>query len=393
MSSAPHTMLRYKERLLTPGPTTIPHKVLQAMQIPMLHHRSDVFKKELLAACSGVRALLGWDSDPVFLASSGTGALEAALLNTCRQGEKIIYVNGGAFGARWGAIAERLGLITHEVPVAWGSGVSEDQILDACRLHPEAKAVCLQHSETSTTVLHPLKELLPIIKRELPEALTIVDAISASVTTPPPGTPETVDVYIAGSQKAYMLPPGLSFLLLSQGAWRKVENTPKRSLYFDLLLERKCLSSGETAWTPASTLIVGLNAAIALINEEGLEAVYARHTLLSRIARKGVVALGCSLLSVDFPCPSVTGLHLPDTLIKKRVTGDAIRSEVRKRFGVRLAGGQGQWKGGAIRIGHMGFVDPFDVIDGISALGLTLIEAGHPVHLSKVLESVMSELL
>jgi aspartate aminotransferase-like enzyme len=357
----------FKERLLTPGPTMIPSRVMEAMNVPMLHHRSEVFKKELRKACEGVRWALGWGSDPIFLACSGTGALEASVLNTCKPGDSIIYVNGGVFGARWGAIAERLQLTAHEIPVEWGAGVTIEQAIAACKAFPNAKAFCLQHSETSTTVLHPLDAVLPAIKDAAPQMLTIVDAISSSVTTPPPGKPGMIDIYVAGSQKAYMLPPGLSFLLLSDSAWKVVYETPKRSLYFDLELERKSLQSGETSWTPASTLIVGLNAAIELLREEGLENVYLRHALLSRMTRKGLSVLGCSILALEHPCPSVTGFFPPDG-----IDADTLRTEVRKRFGFRFAGGQGKWKGKVVRIGHMGFVDPFEILSAVSAVGLTL---------------------
>ena len=361
----------FKERLLTPGPTMIPQRILQAMELPMLHHRSDTFKKELAKACEGVRWLLGWDSDPIFLACSGTGAMEAALLNTCSPGDEIIAINGGVFGARWKAIGERLGLVVHELKIEWGKEATPEEVREIIRARPHAKAFCAQHSETSTTVLHPLNLILPEIKAMAPKMLTIVDAISACATTPMPGSPSTIDVYIAGSQKAFMLPPGLSILALSAHAWNAVESTPKRTLYFDIALERKSLARGETSWTPASTIIVGLNAAIEMFREEGLEAINARHAKLSRIARTGLGALGCSILAPDAPCPSVTGFFPPDGL-----DADAIRSLVRKRFGIRLAGGQGAWTGKIVRVGHMGFVDAFDLLNGISAIALAMRSLG-----------------
>jgi aspartate aminotransferase-like enzyme len=379
----------FKERLLTPGPTTIPTEVLKAMEVPMLHHRSEDFKRILRSACEGVKWVLGWPSDPVFLAASGTGALEASLLNTCSPGDQILYVNGGTFGARWGAIAERLGLTAHEISVEWGEAVKLQQIVDACRAHPGTKLLCLQHSETSTTALHPLASLLPVIKRDFPHILTVVDAISASVTTPPPGDPSLIDIYVAGSQKAYMLPPGLSFVLLSDRAWALVESTPKRSLYFDFLFERKAIAAGETKWTPASTLIVGLNAAIDLMRKEGLQSIYARHELLSKLTRIGLTSLGCRLLAPDAPCPSVTGFMPPSS---SNVDADSLRVEIRKRFGIRLAGGQEKWKGKIVRVGHMGFVDPFEIVNVITAIGLTLTKLGAVVPTTLAVSEVIKEL-
>ena len=375
----------YKERLLTPGPTIIPQRVLQAMERPMLHHRSDVFKKELVSACEGITWLFGWDNDPIFLACSGTGGMEAALLNTCKPGDEIITVNGGAFGARWRQIGERLGLVIHEIAVEWGSAVNPEQVRAIVSAHRDAKAFCVQHSETSTTVLHPLESILPVVREVAPKMLTIVDAISACATTPMPGGPSTIDIYIAGSQKAFSLPPGLTIMALSARAWSVVESTPRRSLYFDLLLEKKALSAGETSWTPASTIICGLNAALDMFREEGLNAIFARHRRLSEIARNGAAALGCTVLASDAPCPSVTGFFPPTG-----IDADSLRTEVRKQYGIRLAGGQGKFKGSIVRIGHMGFVDPFDTLNAVTAIGLTIRKLGGNVDLSKALNVCLS---
>lgn len=376
----------FKERLLTPGPTTIPMEVLQAMNVPMLHHRSDVFKRELRRACEGMRWLLGWDSDPIFLACSGTGALEAAIINTCRPTDTIISVNGGAFGARWGTIAQRLGVSVHEVQVEWGSAVTTDQVREALATHPNARAFCIQHSETSTTVLHPVEEALRLVKDICPSMLTIVDGISSCATTPMPGDSSILDIYVAGSQKALMLPPGLSVMALSGYAWELVEKTPKRSLYFDLALERRALSGGETSWTPATTLIVGLNAAVEIFRREGLDATYARHKLLSKMTIAGLHALGCTVMAPQAPCPSVTGFFAPEG-----IEADALRAQIRSSFGIRLAGGQGPFKGKVVRVGHMGYVDPFDVIAAISAIGSTLKRQGQRVDPGAAVVAALNE--
>jgi len=353
----------------------------------MLHHRSEVFKKELKKACEGVRWLLSWDNDPLFLACSGTGAMEASLLNTCRPGDSIITVNGGVFGGRWTKIAERLQLKAHEITVEWGCPVTEEQVREAVTKNPDARAFCIQHSETSTTVLHPVEKMVREVKRLAPHILTLVDGISACATAPVPGDPSVVDIFIAGSQKALMLPPGLSVVALSARAWKAVEETPRRSLYFDFLLERKSLASGETSWTPASTLIVGLNAAIEMFREEGLEAMYKRHLTLSRMCHAGMRALGCELLAADAPCPSVTGFIPPQS-----IDADKLRTETRTNYGVRLAGGQGLFKGKIVRIGHMGFVDPFDAITGVSAIGLTMNKLGASVDVGAAVSAMMKEL-
>jgi aspartate aminotransferase-like enzyme len=379
-------IVMFKERLLTPGPTMIPQQVLQAMEIPMLHHRSDVFKKHLRKAAEGMRWLLAWDSDPLFLACSGTGAMEASLLNVCKPGDTIITVNGGAFGARWAKIAERLGLTAHEIVVEWGSPVSDEQVQAAVTQNPHARAFCIQHSETSTTVLHPVERVLSLVKSIAPKMITIVDGISACATAPVPGNPGLIDIFIAGSQKALMLPPGLSVVALSQLGWNGVDETPRRSLYFDFALERKALASGETSWTPTSTLIVGLNAAIEMFRAEGLEAMYARHQKLSRISHTALRALGCTLLASAAPCPSVTGFFPPNG-----IDADTLRGEVRTSYGIRLAGGQGMFTGKIVRIGHMGFVDPFDVVAGITAIGLVVQRLGGTTDTAAAISSILAE--
>jgi aspartate aminotransferase-like enzyme len=378
----------YKERLLTPGPTPIPLRVMQAMERPQLHHRSEVFKKELTQATEGMRDLFGWDSSPIFLACSGTGAMEAALLNCLAPGEEIVTVNAGAFGARWRTIGERLGLRVHELVVEWGHAASAEACGRFLEQYPQAKAFCIQHSETSTTVLHPVAEILKTVKKIVPTIVTIVDGISACVTTPIPGDPSILDIYIAGSQKAFMLPPGLSMVALSKLAWTLAEKTPKRSLYFDLCLERESLKHGETSWTPASTIIVGLNAALDILREEGLAAVYERHLMMSVMARKGLAALGCSIVAPNAPCPAVTGFFPPSG-----IDADTLRSEVRKRFGIRLAGGQGKFKGKIVRIGHMGYVDPFEVMNAISAIGITARSLGATVDLHEALKECLAPLM
>ena len=352
----------------------------------MLHHRSDVFKKHLLKAAEGMRWVLGWDSEPLFLACSGTGAMEASILNICKPGDTIITVNGGAFGGRWAKIAERLQLKAHEIMVEWGCPVTEAQVREAVSAHPNARAFCIQHSETSTTVLHPVERAIREVKKLAPNMITVVDGISACATAPVPGDPSILDIFIAGSQKALMLPPGLSVVALSSLAWKAVEETPRRSLYFDFALERKALATGETSWTPTSTLIVGLNAAIEMFRAEGLENMYERHRKLSHMCHTAMRALGCELLATDAPCPSVTGFFPP-----QGIDADALRTEARKAYGVRLAGGQGKVTGKIVRIGHMGFVDPFDVVAGITALGLSLNKLGASVDVPRALSTILPE--
>jgi aspartate aminotransferase-like enzyme len=236
-------------------------------------------------------------------------------------------------------------------------------------------------------VLHPVEKIVQTVKELAPSMLTLVDGISACATAPVPGSPQTIDIFIAGSQKALMLPPGLSVVALSERAWKAVEETPRRSLYFDFLLERKSLTSGETSWTPTSTLIVGLNAAIEMFRAEGLTSMYERHLTLSRMCHAGINALGCQLLATDAPCPSVTGFMPPEG-----IDADKLRTLVRTSYSIRLAGGQGAFKGKIVRIGHMGFVDPFDVLAGVTAIGLSLKALGASTDVTKSMAAMTLEM-
>jgi aspartate aminotransferase-like enzyme len=352
-----------EQQLLTPGPTTIPQRILRAMELPRLHHRSEEFKKEFRDATDGLRWLLGWDSDPLMLACSGSGAMEASLLNTTKPGDEIVTVSAGVFGQRWKAIGERLGLIVHEMKIPWGDVVTKDTMAEFISSRSNIRAVCMQHCETSTTALHPLHEVLPIIRQQAPSAVTIVDGISSCVTTPLPGDSSLIDIYIAGSQKAFMLPPGLSMVALSQSAWKRVEQTPKRSLYFDFELARESLKTNQTPWTPATTLVVGLNEAIRIFKEEGLEHIYKRHSDLSALARKVLTQLGLRLVVAEHPSPSVTGFYPPSGM-----SADNLRKVIFEQHGIRLAGGQGLFKKEILRIGHMGLVEINDLVAGLQAI-------------------------
>lgn len=358
-------------QLLTPGPTTIPQRIIRAMERPQLHHRSEEFKHELREATEGMRWLLNWDSDPLMLACSGSGAMEASLLNTTQPGDEIVTVSAGVFGERWKAIGERLGLVVHEIKVAWGEVLTADTISAYLCSRPHIRAVCMQHCETSTTVLHPLQEILPIIRQQIPTALTIVDGISACVTAPLPGDSSLIDIYIAGSQKAFMLPPGLSMVALSRSAWERVTQTPKRSLYFDFELARKSLEATQTPWTPAATLIVGLNEAIRIFKEEGLDNIYKRHAALRSIARAALTELGLQLVVEHHASPSVTGFYPP-----QGIGADELRALILTKHGIRLAGGQGAFKGKILRLGHMGSVSIENLIAGLTAISSGIRELG-----------------
>jgi aspartate aminotransferase-like enzyme len=359
-----------KERLFTPGPTTIPLEVLQAMSIQALHHRTDAFKSLFRRVLAETKEFLESETDPIFLAASGTGAMEAALVNLCSPGDRVVSVVGGVFGGRWKKIADRIGVTCNELQCTWGESPSPEAVQTFLSERPDTRVFCIQQVETSSTTLFPLTELLTVVRNNFPDIIVVVDGISACGAVALPRPRSLIDVYVVGSQKALMLPPGLAFLSISSRAWERIERVPRRSLYFDLLIERDALKEGGTAWTPAITILAGLVRSLELLKEEGLEKVYSRHLQISRAFQAALRSLELQVASPSHSAPTVTGFFPPTS-----IDAEELRSRLKKKFGLRTAGGQGPWKGKVVRVGHMGYVDTLDMIGVVAALESTLASA------------------
>jgi aspartate aminotransferase-like enzyme len=357
-----------KQYLLSPGPTPIPNEVALAMSETMIHHRTPQFNKVFEEARQGLKALFGTKGDVLMLASSGTGAMEAAVSNLFSPGDKVLVINGGKFGERWLNIANAFGLDPIEVKVEWGQAVKVDAVEKQLKLHPEIQSVMIQASETSTTVLHPVKE---IAKLTTNGPLFLVDGVTAVGVLPVPLDEWGIDALVTGSQKALMLPPGLGFIALSERAWQKTKKAKLPRFYFDLNLERKNQAKGSGAFTPAVSLIFGLRASLNMMVREGFDRVYARHARMARATRAAATAMGLKLLAPDSPSPAATGIFLP-----KGLDADKVLDYLRDQMGVILAEGQDQLKGKAIRIAHVGYMGAFDVITAIAALEMALRKFG-----------------
>jgi aspartate aminotransferase-like enzyme len=365
-----------KRYLLTPGPTPVPSEVLLRMSQPLIHHRTPEFERLFAEVQEGLRWLFQTENAVLILAASGTGAMEAAVSNTCAPGDTAIVVNGGKFGERWLKICQAFGVQTVELKVEWGQAIAPDLVAKTLQDHPAARAVLIQASETSTTVLHPLEEIAALTRTT--DTLLIVDGITAVGATDTPMDRWGLDIVVTGSQKALMLPPGLAFIALSPKAWRRVEETQVPRFYFDLRREHKEQRKHTSAYTPAISLINGLHEVLRLLQEEGLEHVFARHAHLATATRAAVQALGLPLLAPEAPSPAATGVWLPAT-----VNGSQLLTYMRDRMGVDIAGGQDHLKGKIIRISHIGYAGPFDVITAISTLEMALTRFGHPVELGR----------
>ena len=357
-----------KQYLLSPGPTPIPNEVALAMSETMIHHRTPQFNKIFEEARQGLKTLFGTNGDVLILASSGTGAMEAAVANLFSPGDKVLVINGGKFGERWLNISNAFGLDPIEVKVEWGQAVRVADVEKQLELHPDIQSVMIQASETSTTVLHPVKEIAKLTENG---PLFLVDGVTAVGVLPVPLDEWDIDVLVTGSQKALMLPPGLGFIALSDRAWEKTNKAKLPRFYFDLNLERKNQAKGSGAFTPAVSLIFGLRASLNMMAREGFDRIYARHARMARATRAAATAMGLKLLAPDSPSPAATGIFLPNGL-----DADKVLDYLRDQMGVVLAEGQDQLKGKAIRIAHVGYMGAFDVITAIAALEMALRKFG-----------------
>lgn len=362
-----------KQRLLTPGPTTIPEVVLSKFAEPIIHHRTAQFETMFQQFQKQLQWLFQTKEMVLTLSATGTGAMEATVASLFSKGDEVITINGGKFGERWTKLARTYGLVTHEIFVDRGKSV-EIATLTACLdANPSVKAVLFQASETSTGALSPVEAIAKLCRKY--QKLCICDGITAVGIFDVPMDRWGIDVLITGSQKALMLPPGLSFVALSPAAWAQAEKSTLPKLYFDLKREFKAQQKMQTAWTPAISIIQGGVVALELMKTEGLPAIFKRHECLAQWTRAGIRALGLEMLAT-VPSPVLTTVKVPAQILD----GKKIPKIMQERHGVVITGGQDELEGKIFRISHFGHMDVFDVLTGMGALELTLNELGYPVN-------------
>jgi aspartate aminotransferase-like enzyme len=376
-----------KRYLLAPGPTPVPPEALLAMAAPIIHHRTPQFSDVFRRAADRSRDLFGTREPVMMLACSGTGAMEAAVTNTLSPGDHVAIINAGKFGERWVEICRTFNARVTCVDVEWGRAVEPAAVAAVLEANPDIRAILVQASETSTTVLHPVAELGKLTRER--ECLLIVDGITSVGVVDLPMDTVGIDVLVSGSQKGLMLPPGLSLIALSEKAWRFQPRAKLPRYYFDLAKERDDLAKNTTTYTPPISLIVGLNAVYDLIEANGgFPEMFRRHRILAEATRAGVKAMGLKLLAPEAPSPATTGLHIP-----AGVDGGALTKYLRDAMGVTVAGGQGKLKGKVVRIGHIGYSDSFDVVVALSALEMALVKLGATVTLGKAVAAAEQVLL
>jgi len=357
-----------KNRLFTPGPTPLLPAAQNAMAAFTAHHRTADFKALFTRVLADMKDFIGTSNDVLVIASSGTGAMEGSISNLTSPGDKVLVVSAGKFGERWLNISNAFGLNPIDLKVEWGKAVKIDAVKQQLKDHPDLKGVMIQASETSTTTLHPVKEIARLTRNG---PLFLVDGVTAVGVLSVPLDEWGIDALVTGSQKALMLPPGLGFIGLSDRAWEQTKKARLPRFYFDLNLERKNQQKGSGAFTPAVSLIFGLRASLAMIEREGLDRVYARHARMARATRAAATAIGLKLLAPENPSPAATGIFMPDG-----IDADKVLDYLRDHMNVTLAEGQDQLKGKAIRIAHVGYMGAFDVITAIAALEMALRKFG-----------------
>jgi aspartate aminotransferase-like enzyme len=359
-----------KQRLFTPGPAPVPEETLLELARPVFYHRGAEFRKLLLEVTEDLQYVF-CTRNPVFtLTASGTGGMEAAIISTLAPGSKAICLISGRWGERWRNICKALGVEVVSVTVPYGRPVEPEQLAEALAAHPDADAVCATLSETATGVKNDIAAFGKLVAPT--RAILLVDSISGLGVMECRTDAWGIDINVAGSQKALMLPPGLAFVSVSDKACAKMDaNTGARAFYFDLKKYRDNLKNGDTPFTPANTLVRALRASLKRMRAEGLENTWTRFARMAAAARAGMVAMGLELFSTA-PTEGLTVAHVP-----KGLDGNLLVSKVEKQYGVKLAGGQDTLKGKIVRLGHMGYVDQFDVLTALSALELVLLEMGH----------------
>jgi len=360
-----------KHRLMTPGPTMIPERVILAMNRVIKHHKSEYFSKIFEEVRDGLKQIYKTDNDVLIFTSSGTGMLEAAVQNFFSPGERVLVVNTGHFGERWARICQVYGLTVRVLEVEWGSAVNPKLIEQ--RLSEETgkdiTGVFVTHTETSTGIENDIEEIGKIVRET--DALFLVDTVSGLATSRFETDTWGVDVALSASQKGFMCPPGLGFAAISERAWLANKKATLPRYYFDFAISKDNMIDFQTPWTPAITIIYGLVEAIKIILEEGLENVWERHNKLARAMRAGITAMNLTLFPINL-APNVTVVNCPDGF-----TPAQIKKQIYDRFGIYIAGGQGRLKDLVFRIGHMGYVDKIDILSVIASLEIVLKEGGH----------------
>ena len=365
-----------RQNLRTPGPTPCPDAVLEAMSRSMVNHRGPEFRELILRLTEKLKRVFMTENRLYILTASGTGSLEAAVVNTLSPGDRVLAVSVGYFGDRFTDIARAHGAEVVELNFEWGTAADPDLIRRALREDPQIRAVQITHNETSTGVTNDLETISSVVKGEFNRML-LVDAVSSLGCIHLPVDLWACDMVSTSSQKGLMVPPGLSFISVGDDAWEAREEAKMPRYYFDLPSAQRYLERGETPWTPAVSICYGLEVALDMLLEEGMDQVFARHASIADMARQGIRAMGLELLAEErHASNTVTAVRVPEGVGAGRLS-EMLRIE----HSVVVAGGQGRLRDRIFRIGHMGQVAQQDIEEVLIALETTLPKVGfRPAH-------------
>jgi aspartate aminotransferase-like enzyme len=361
-----------KQRLLTPGPTPLYPPALHAMMASDIHHRTEDFRKVYRACLADLKEVMGTSNDVLMFAASGTGAMDASVSNLLSKGDKVIVCVAGKFGERWAEIAKAYGLDANVITVPYGQAVAPEQVEAALKAEPATKAVFVQASESSTGAAHNVEAMGKAIAKT--DAIFVVDAITGLGTMPLDVEGWGLDVVICGSQKAFMVPPGLAFLSVSPKAWKMGESSTLPHYYFNLKKEKKNGDAGESSWTPATSLILALGEALKYVKQLGMANLVGNAQMLAQATRAAAERLGLTVFSAASPGAAVTAINAPAGM-----DSGVIVKEFRTRFGAIIANGQGSMKGQIFRVAHLGYFDFADLFSVIASLEIILNTNGYPV--------------
>jgi aspartate aminotransferase-like enzyme len=363
------------EIILAPGPTPIPPEVLLAQGSPLVYHRGPGFGKLMRDVTARLRELYRTETaDLLLMTSSGTGGLESAIQNLFSPGDEVLVPLAGFFSERWSRLAEAHGLVVRRLEYDWGRRVVPEEVAAALAEHP-VKAVLLTHSETSTGVIQPIRELAHVANEA--GAIVVVDVVSSLGAVPFAFDEWGIDVAVGGSQKALSASPGIAFVAISERAWTAQRAATMHRFYFDWSIYKDYADKAEpeNPWTPAISVMQGLHAALELYFQDGVDVALERHRTLSRAVKDGAQALGLDLFGEGLEDNwTVTAIRAPEA-----ADADTISDRMRSDFGCVIAPGQGPLKGTVFRIGHFGYFSELDIVRGLAALEMTLERLGHPV--------------
>ncbi len=355
---------------MIPGPTPVPEKVLEALGRHPIGHRSKEFQDLVEITTKNLKWLHQTENDVLTITGSGTAAMEAGIISTLNKGDKVICGENGKFGERWVKVAQEFGLEVIQINAEWGTPLDPENFKTVLEKddRKEIKAVILTHSETSTGVINDLKKISSYIRNHK-KALSIIDCVTSIGACNVPVDEWELDIVASGSQKGYMIPPGLSFVSMSQKAWKASEKSNLPKFYLNLKSYKKSLSSNSNPYTPAVNLVFALDAALKMMKDEGLDSIFKRHKKHKLAISEATKALNLKLFADEkHLSPSVTAIQIKD------IDAEIFRKTIKNKYDILLAGGQDHLKGKIFRVGHLGYINDRDIISVLAAIGNTLVE-------------------